>query len=72
MEGWFIAGIKAPTGDISYHLPMRLWEAACETGASVMHNGMAWDGHTSPQVIERLVAWSDLLADWNVADTPAK
>jgi hypothetical protein len=54
LEGWFIAGIKLPTGDVSYHLPECLWDLAVKTGAAVLETGMCWDGHTSADVIDRL------------------
>lgn len=56
-DGWFIAGIKAPTGDVTYHLPARMWSLACETGAAILETGMWWDGHTPAQVVERIQAW---------------
>jgi hypothetical protein len=57
MEGWFIAGLELPTGDVSYHLPNRLMGAAMQTGAKVLERGKEWDGHTSTDVILRLHAW---------------
>lgn len=59
-DGWFVAGIKAPTGDVTYHLPARMWSLACETGASILETGMHWDGHTPAQVVERIQAWVGL------------
>ncbi len=59
-DGWFIAGIKAPTGDVTYHLPARMWSLACETGAAVLERGIRWDGHTPVQVVERIQAWVSL------------
>ena len=59
MEGWFIAGIDLWSGStISYHLPMRLWEACKETGATALHNAPKWDGHTSKDVIDRLMKYA--------------
>lgn len=55
--GWFIAGIKTPCGDISYHLPLSHWDDAVATGAAVLDTGMVWDGHTSAQVVDRLITW---------------
>lgn len=66
-DGWFIAGIKAPTGDVTYHLPARMWSLACETGAAILETGMWWDGHTPAQVVERIQAWVSLA---NVRDEP--
>ena len=63
-EGWFIAGItkRIPSfvlgGDetkiqVSYHLPLKFWHKV-----SVMELDKApkWDGHTSHDVIERLLS----------------
>lgn len=60
LDGWFIAGIKLPTGDVSYHLPSRLWSEACATGAAVLKTGMWWDGHTAEQVVDRLKGMAGL------------
>lgn len=50
--GYFIAGMNLPTGQISYHLPEHLWEAC----VGVRHErAPEWDGHTSNDVIERLM-----------------
>lgn len=59
-DGWFIAGMKLPTGDTTYHLPTRMWSLACETGAAILETGMHWDGHTPAQVVERIQAWTSL------------
>jgi hypothetical protein len=50
-DGWFIAGIQLPTGDISYHLPLNKWNICkCKT----LEKAPKWDGHTSQDVLERL------------------
>lgn len=51
LPGWFIAGIKLPTGDITYHLPDCHWNIC--PGVEV-DAAPAWDGHTPNDVIERL------------------
>ena len=53
IDGWFIAGIELPTGQISYHLPAELWEVACQYSGTI-HDRAPWDGHTSNNVLERL------------------
>ena len=53
IEGWFIAGIELPTGQISYHLPDSLWGEACRHSA-VEHDQAPWDGHTAADVLARL------------------
>lgn len=52
---YFIAGLTLPTGNISYHLPVRLYQTAKLTGARELEKGVKWDGHTSNDVIERLL-----------------
>ena len=55
---WFIAGITLPTGNISYHLPIRLYDVGVSTGAKELEAGMEWDGHTSNDVINRLLQFA--------------
>ena len=57
LDGWFVAGIKLASGDISYHLPNRLWETARSTGARELEHAPKWDGHKSEDVLERLLKW---------------
>jgi len=57
-DGWFLTGMDLPSGTVTYHLPERLWEAAQATGARVLDRGKPWDGHTSLDVIQRLMEWS--------------
>lgn len=56
-EGWSIVGMHLPTGDISYHIPNRLWTLAVQTGAEHLSKAPHWDGHTSKDVCERLAKW---------------
>lgn len=52
-DGWFIAGMDLPTGVITYHIPIRLWDLfECKDLAAAPK----WDGHTSNDVIERVKA----------------
>lgn len=53
-EGWFIAGMHLPTGDISYHLPNSMWELLDYSGVETTNKAPEWDGHTSQDVVERL------------------
>ena len=57
-DGWFIAGMNLPTGDISYHLPIHPYLKDVRK-AGVWHNTCApkWDGHTSTDVLNRLSKW---------------
>ncbi len=53
-DGWFIAGLDLPTGTVTYHLPNNLWDLVY---APERNQAPVWDGHTSPDVIERLTNW---------------
>jgi hypothetical protein len=55
---WFIVGIQLPTGPITYHLPIRLFDLARKTGAQELETGRPWDGHTADEVVSRLLAWA--------------
>ena len=56
---WFIIGAELPgAGPITYHLPMRLWDSAQNTGAAELEVGRPWDGHTATDVADRLKAWA--------------
>lgn len=55
LPGWFICGIGMRPGlQMSYHLPLRLWEEARLSGLLVMDRAPEWDGHTAADVVERL------------------
>lgn len=56
-EGYFIAGMHLPTGDISYHLPVRMWELLDYVGIETRLRAPEWDGHSSINVIHRLEHW---------------
>ncbi len=56
-EGWFIAGMRLPTGDVTYHINNKYWELAKSTGCEVRDVGYVWDGHTSADVIKRICEW---------------
>jgi len=54
--GWFIAGIDLPDGEsISYHIPDKMWPYFL---VKERHKAPKWDGHTSQDVISRLLDWS--------------
>ncbi len=57
-EGWFIAGMELPTGDVTYHLPNSMMGAAMQTGCRVLDCGKEWDGHTAADVVKRLREWA--------------
>jgi hypothetical protein len=56
--GWFIAGMQLRTGDVTYHLPSKMWDLAVATEARVLSTAPHWDGHTPANVVERLQAWA--------------
>jgi hypothetical protein len=56
-DGWFIAGMSLPTGDITYHCPNSFWPLANKTGAEFLPKAPQWDGHTPHDVLVRIRAW---------------
>lgn len=58
-DGWFIAGIDLPTGTITYHLPEKYWDML-QGYAEALDKAPKWDGHTPPDVIDRLTKWIQL------------
>lgn len=57
MDGWFVAGMHLPTGDISYHLPEEQWDRL--GGVEALTKAPKWDGHTAADVVKRLTEWLD-------------
>lgn len=56
-DGWFVAGVELTEGEqITYHLPNKYLELV---SISLTHLEYApeWDGHKSPDVLDRLVKW---------------
>lgn len=58
LEGWFLVSGRMPSGQISFHIPARLWGLfKCEESLEPLE----WDGHTTYDVINRLKAlWETL------------
>lgn len=54
-EGYFVAGMKLPTGDISYHIIDKFWDLL--SNVKELQNSPQWDGHTSDDVLNRLNEW---------------
>ena len=52
-EGWFVAGINLPSGQVTYHLTEDLWHAVERMGLH-RNEQPEWDGHTSEDVLVRL------------------
>ena len=51
IAGWFIAGIDTDFGQITYHLPDRLWS---RLDVEIIPQNSNYDGHTSQEIISRL------------------
>jgi hypothetical protein len=56
IKGWFILGMSTDYGQITYHLPDRLWDL-CD-GIPELDRAPEWDGHSSDDVLDRLRALS--------------
>lgn len=54
-EGWFIAGLHLPDGDITYHLEGRFWDLL---RVEEMERAPEWDGHTPADVVKRIKEWA--------------
>lgn len=52
-RGYFIAGMRLWTGDISYHIPLELW-SLLDDQISTLSFAPKWDGHTPEDVLKRL------------------
>lgn len=56
-DGWFIAGMRLPTGDITYHLKIHFWLWLNDSGIETRELGPEWDGHASEDVLKRIKDW---------------
>lgn len=54
-EGYFIAGMTLPTGDITYHIIDKFWNLL--SNVKTLDTAPKWDGHTSDTVLQRLNSW---------------
>lgn len=59
-DGYFIAGMRLSTGDITYHLPERFWPMAKKSGAIELLKGRRWEGSSSNEAVTRLLHWAKL------------
>lgn len=60
IEGWFIAGMYMNDDEenqVTYHMPLRLWDLATITRCPVLQKARPFDGHTSKDVSNRLTNW---------------
>jgi len=55
--GWFIAGMDLPSGVITYHLPVNMWDMLDGSGVETKESAPEWDGHLPADVVSRLAAW---------------
>jgi hypothetical protein len=62
-DGWFVAGLRLPTGNVTYHLPNSMWETAVAANVWVRDRAPEWDGHTSADVVTRLREWIEARLD---------
>ena len=60
-DGYFIAGMNLPTGPITYHMPISMWEIFTRIEFNTNEFAPKWDGHTSEDALERLKNWC-----WNI------
>lgn len=56
-DGWFVAGMHLSSGDITYHLKVRMWKLLDGHGIKTTNKAPEWDGHDSHEVRNRLIAW---------------
>lgn len=54
-EGWFIAGMRTPKGDCTYHLQESMYHML--HGIEEKKVAPPWDGHSSDDVLKRLENW---------------
>ncbi len=57
-DGWLLAGMMLPTGDISYHVPEKVWPVFLQSGITFYDRAPRFDGHTANDVLERLTEWN--------------
>ncbi len=59
-DGWFVAGMNLPTGTVTYHLPIdQFWDSTLDI--TELEVAPEWDGHTSEDVIKRIIDWVAIL-----------
>lgn len=56
-ESWFIAGMDLSSGQITYHLPLWMWDMLDNTKVKTFEIAPEWDGHTPQDVVDRLAKW---------------
>lgn len=53
-DGWFLLFAELPSGQISYHIPVKYLELVEKGGVDEITD-YEWDGHASQDVIDRLI-----------------
>jgi len=53
MDGWFVAGMRLPSGMITYHIPDSEWSKMFYL-VTELELAPKWDGHTPADVVQRL------------------
>ena len=56
-DGWFIAGMHLPAGDVTYHLPIKAWDNLDDHDISTLQTAPEWDNHTPHDVLLRISDW---------------
>ena len=54
IKGYWIAGMRLPSGDVTYHVPNRLWRLLDGHTVETRARAPKWDGHTSAEALRRL------------------
>lgn len=57
IPGFFIAGMELPTGQITYHVEDRWLSLMRSLTMNERIKAPKWDGHTSEDVLNRLMGW---------------
>lgn len=57
IEGWIVAGMNLEPGTITYHIPSHFRWHLEQTGVKHLPFAPKWDGHTSEDVVRRLLLW---------------
>lgn len=69
-EGWILAGIETPAGQITYHLPES--EIEFLPVGTELDIAKDWDGHEAADVLERLISMRPLPTAPEVIETAKK
>jgi len=56
IKGYWVAGMRLPAGDVSYHVPDRMWKLLDRHAIQTLPKAPPWDGHTPADVLRRLRA----------------